>query len=319
LDSLISIKTSVPTTKSPAAFFISFFESQKIIEAERSFISSFPNPNEENDYWSSFCTSLLPNRKGFEVEYFVQSFDDEGDWPTTESVVVTYTFDSELEKLFHKKYQEFKKLFNEKFSNIESAKNRKSQIEYIRDLQLKVIKICYQVDAMESFHEIKSTLHRPLFAIIRFIHINYKEYALKPNVDKFIQIALKSKSETAHFIGEPFSLNSLLTLEVLRGPNGKKLFKFPKDENDFKDNLEHFYFNRIGKISSPIQINGRVLHVGYLIHKICTALDYSITDIAKAKIFMINTSFLIPNYCYTDANRVNTNIKDIIDLHFQLK
>jgi hypothetical protein len=316
---LINISTTNPTVKSPAAFFTSFFNSKKISEAKKSFLSNFPNPNDENDYWNQFCVTVLEGRDSFMVEYFFDASEEDQKPPETNSVVVTYTFGSELEKLFRDNFQLFKMLFNEKLNNSQTDKRKiKDKIEYVKDLQTKLISIGMNLEGTSEYEDIIDVLLRPLYAIMRFIYSHFGEYALNPNVNPFIKKALESRADTLHFIYETISIDKLLGIESIRNLDGSSMFRFD-DEINLKQNLRFLFDRELDQVKSPIRIWGQSMKVDYLIHKICGAFNYSITDIALRQIFCNNSYPLIPDCCYSNTSRIGRSpdgAKDIIDIYF---
>jgi hypothetical protein len=317
---LINISTTKPTVKSPAAFFTSFFSFDKINAAKKSFLSNFPNPDDENDYWNQFCVKVLEGQDSFEVEYFFDISEDDKRPPLTDSILVTYTFGSELEKIFRDNFQLFKILFNEKLDSFESSKlGRKNKIEYVKDLQTKLISIGMNLEGTPEYEDIKDVLLRPLYAIMRFIYSHFGEYALNPNVDSFVKKALESSIETLHFIDEPISLDKLLGIATIKNLDSSPMFQLSGNEKNLEQNLRFFFYRELDKIKSPIYIWGQAMKVDYLIHKICGALNYEITDIASREIFYNNSSRLIPDYCYSNTSRIGSSpdgAKDIIDIYF---
>ncbi len=317
---LINISTTNPTVKSPAAFFTSFFNSEKIREAKKSFLSNFPNPNDENDYWNQFCVTVLEGRDSFMVEYFFDASEEDQKPLETNSVVVTYTFGSELEKLFRDNFQLFKTLFKEKLDSFEPSKHgRKNKIEYVKDLQAKLISIGTTFGGNLEYQDIKDVLLRPLYAIMRFIYSHFGEYALNPNVDSFVKKALESSVETLHFIDEPISLDKLLGIATIKNLDGSPMFQLGGNGKGPEQNLRFFFYRELEKIKSPIHIWGQSMKVDYLIHKICGALNYAITDIASRKIFFNNSICLTPDCCYSNTSRIGSSpdgAKDIIDIYF---
>jgi hypothetical protein len=317
---LINISTTNPTVKSPAAFFTSFFNSEKISEAKKSFLSNFPNPNDENDYWNQFCVTVLEGRDSFMVEYFFDASEEDQKPPETNSVVVTYTFGSELEKLFRDNFQLFKMLINEKLKDTQTDKRKiKAKTEYVKDLQTKLISIGMNLEGTPEYQDIKDVLLRPLYAIMRFIYNHFGEYALNPNVDPFLRKALESRVETLHFIDEPISLDKLLGISTIKNLDGSPMFQLGGEGKGSEKSLRFFFYRELEKIKSPIHIWGQSMKVDYLIHKICGALNYAITDIASRKIFFNNSVCLTPDCCYSNTARIGSSpdgAKDIIDIYF---
>lgn len=317
---LINISTTEPTVKSPAAFFISFFNYNKINEAKKSFLSNFPNPDDENDQWNQFYVTVLEGQDSFEVEYISETFEDDEKPPLRNSIIVTYTFVSELEKIFRDNFQLFKTLFKKKLDGFESSKlGRKNKIEYVKDLQTKLISIGTTFGGNLEYQDVKDVLLRPLYAIIRFIYSHYGEYAFNPNVNPFIINALESRADTLQFIDEPISINKLLGILSIRNLDGSLMFRFGVKDNNIEQNLRFLFDHELDQIKSPIHIWGQSMKVDYLIHKICGALNYAITDIASRKIFFNNSTCLTPDCCYSNTSRIGSSpdgAKDIIDIYF---
>ena len=321
MPALITISSTKPTIKSPAAFFTSFLKVEKISEAKNSFLSNFPNPANENDYWNQFCVTVLGDQDSFEVEYFFEISEDDEKPPLRNSILVTYTFGSELEKIFRDNFQLFKTLFLEKLDNFEPSKRgRKNKIEYVKDLQTNLIVIGMKLEESIECQNIKDVLLRPLHAIMLFIYNHSGEYALNPNVSPFIQNALESRADTSHFIYETISIDKLLGIESIRNLDGSSMFSFDDDDIDLKQHLRFLFDRELDQVKSPIRIWGQSMKVDYLIHKICGALNYSITDIASRQIFCNNSARLIPDYCYSNTSRIGRSpdgAKDIIDIYFR--
>lgn len=317
---LFQIPITKSSVKSPAAFFTSFMKTEIIEKAYLNFLDGFPKIDQEFDSLQGKCVTILTNPDRFTVEYFYEVFDDEQAYQKSESVIIEYTFPSELEKIFVDQYQEFKKFCLEKFySNNEEKPLSKNEKEYIKDLQRALKKINIELERSCPYADALPALLRPLYAITRFLYIHFGKYTLNPNSDEFIKKALASKSGTLNFLDEKISLNALLSISSIKNQDGTFMFKFDSSDQVIQKKLTDFYNQDLEKVTTPIQIFGDSMKVNYLIHKICLGTQQKLSVIQRLKIFKNNKSYILADLCYTDASRIDKMFgspKDFIDSHF---
>ncbi len=317
---LNQISVTTPSTKSPAAFFTSFLVVDKIQIAYKNFLDDIPNTLEEDHCLSNQCVTVSPSKDRFTIEYFYDVYDETGEYLSQESTVVEFTFGSELEKIFREKYQEFKILCKKKFANLnKDGRLSKSQKEYIRDLQFELVKIGLYLEKSQILIEYLPVFLRPLYAIIRFLYEQYREYSLDPSVHDFIKRALESNLDTLYLLEKSISVDAVLSIFLIKDYDGTYMFSFDSRDTEITEKLNNFFVRDLDKITSPIQIFGDSMKVNYLIHKLCSGIGLEITKVAKHKIFKNNNTSVIPNLCYSDASRISKMVgspKDFIDLHF---
>jgi hypothetical protein len=324
--SLIYVNATQSSQLSPIAFFESFIKKNLIIEAKADFLSKFPNPEDEFDYWSRFTVEVDLINERFTVDYQIEKIIDEynvqREWKTIE-----YSLETELAKLFKTEYEKSKILLLEKFGifnegtlSKNTGADTKNLRESLKDIRHKLLK-CLEILSTNNYPDsLSRTIEKPIQWLVLFLY------------DRFSSILPKAEmnSKILEIVSHSNKLKERLDLTVLK-PDTAEIFSRLKDKtgeniivfkNPVEDLLNFTLFCNVNlnEIKKPIGFKNNFGAVNYLIGKLSKKLSLNRSKIEKLNIVKLGKYNFIADSCNTDYSRfpkINKEWADLIDDTFE--
>ncbi len=321
--SLINIKATNSSLRSPIAFFNSFFTKNLILKAKESFLSKFPNPQDEHDLWNSYPVSIDFKKQTFSVEYIIEFYNEETNSQNSKHIIEEYTFESEIEKLFRSEFEKSKKLILQKYLplNDENNDKYKNLKEALVDELKSILKHLKQIQNAKLIDTEIIVFKRPLESLINLLYLNFINFLPSPKVnDEIVQI-IKSRENSIHLYEDKILPNDFVTrILELKDITGNNIFQF-ENKTIAAEQLNQICFGNYRNISSPIKFISNSGAAYYMISILLKTLNISRTEIQKAKIFDLNKGNFYSNYCDTEKYRYPLKNKDsafLIDQIFEV-
>jgi hypothetical protein len=324
---LISFDKYNSSESSPIGFFDNFFKKNLLAEAKSIFLSSFPNPNDENDNWNKFPVKVDALNERFSVEYQVEEFVDEFEPPKINTVVVEYFLESELKKLFKYQYEQSKQLLLKKFEELSNSsasyinpKKIKNLKEGIKDIHYKILGHLEHLNQEQYSEEILDHLKEPLRSLILFLYNRFASVLPDPTLNQTILSVVQSEKS----ILQKLDLSILSTdtadrLFNLTDRFGRKIIAF-KNSGDDLERFRLFCQGKCGEINSPINIVDNFGAAFYTIGKIAKKIGIQRSTIEEYRLFSFKGVPFVAALCYTETTRfqhLNKQWADIIDETFK--
>jgi hypothetical protein len=316
--SIISIGTINSTEPSPLRFFEKFYNKQGLQLAYDYYLKQMPILNDPDSEWNKFPVTLDLENKKWLVEYQIETSFDELLGPTYDYFIREYTFENELQNLLEYEFYISKGLFNKK---ILESKDDKRKKDLIRNFIHKCLEVIDSIESSE-LRQYNKILSRPIRSLIRFVYLNFIDFAPHQKIDKRIGEALKERESSRDlYVSNQLAPELAAAVFNIKDNLGNPVIEY-FDETDF-ENLKLFFNKNFSAIrSNPIRLVGEVGIVNYFLVKIILISGLQLSDVQKQMMFKINGSNFFANYASNDKYRVSfrkeyikLQIDRVISLH----
>ena len=299
--SIISIKTVNSNEPSPLRFFDKFYNKQGLQLAYDSYLKQMPNLNDPGSEWNKFPVKLDLENKKWSVEYQIETSYDEYLGPTYDYLIREYTFENELRYLLQCEFYISKGLF---YKKILESKEDKRKKDLIRNFIHKCLEI---IDAIEFSELIQynDILSRPIRSLIRFVYINFIDFAPDQKIDKRIGEVLKERDSSKDlYVSTDLAPELAAAVFDIKDNLGNPVIKY-FEKTDF-ENLKLFFNKNFSSIKgNPIKLGGEVGIVNYFLAKIILISGLQLKDVQKQMMFKVNGCNFFANYASNDKHRIS--------------
>lgn len=298
---IITINTINSTVTSPLRFFEKFYNKQGLQIAYDFYLSQMPDLNDPDSEWNKFPVTVDNENKKWSVEYQVETSYDESTGFTYEYLNREYTFEIELQNLLKYEFCISKGVFNKKF--LESTEDKRK-----KDLARTFIYKCLEIlDTLKTddLNKYVDLLSRPIRSLIRFVYLNFIDFAPNQKIDKRIGEVLKER-ESSRDIYQFTGLSPDLAVEVLKikDNKGNPVIDY-FDKSDLKK-LKLFFSKNFSAIKgNPIKLSGEVGIVSYFLARIILISGLRLKDVQEQMMFKINGSNFYANYASNEKYRIS--------------
>lgn len=165
------------TAKSPIAFFVDFFNKNKINQAIEIFSENVPDQSDPNCLEGRITSYISPDKLEYHQEYSFEDFNPETLEYSREPVTRKISFRDELYKLLRQEYYESKILFTEKLKLYEEKNTKqRERREGYRNIVKKILSLIDHIRTDSCYVDFQSECRRPLIALITLLYSEYDDF-----------------------------------------------------------------------------------------------------------------------------------------------